>query len=97
MLRLLLFGTFLLAVCVMDDAFAADRDFGKFPLFFVENRGQIDCEEVAYTLHGADTTLFFTPAGITFSLPQAGATRNTRWIVELSFVGADPQVEPLGK
>src|SRR5687768_1369756 len=37
------------------------------PLLFVENRGQMDAR-VAYYIHGRDTSLYFTPQGITLSL-----------------------------
>ncbi|MFH2000276.1 MAG: SBBP repeat-containing protein [Planctomycetota bacterium] len=41
--------------------------FGKLPLYFIENQGQMD-EEVAFYVRGADKTLYFTPSGITFSI-----------------------------
>ena len=41
--------------------------FGKLPLCFVENRGQLD-SHVAYYVQGSDKTLYFTPQGITFAL-----------------------------
>src|SRR5437867_1428411 len=34
--------------------------FGKLPLYFIENRGQVD-DPVAYYVQGRDTTLYFTP------------------------------------
>ena len=50
----------------------ADREtvrttFGKLPLYFVENQG-VYPGEVAFTIQGADKTLFFTPGGITMRL-----------------------------
>jgi len=37
------------------------------PLYFIENRGQAD-PRVAYYVQGADTSVYFTRAGITFAL-----------------------------
>src|SRR6266571_4709888 len=50
---------------------------GKLPLYFVETRGQAD-PRVAYYVQGADTSVYFSRAGITFALtspakPEAGA------------------------
>ena len=43
--------------------------FGKLPLYFVENRGQLD-GQVAYYVQGRDTSLYFTQSGVTFSLTR---------------------------
>ena len=40
---------------------------GQLPLYFIENRGQMD-EEVAYYVQGRDTSLYFTSTGLTFAL-----------------------------
>src|SRR5215510_604453 len=40
---------------------------GKLPLYFIENRGQVDAR-VAYYVQGQNTTLYFTPEGTTFVL-----------------------------
>ena len=49
--------------------------FGKLPLYFVENRGQLD-GEVAYYVQGQDTSLYFTQSGVTFALTKdAGAEK----------------------
>ncbi len=40
---------------------------GKVPLYFIENRGQVDAA-VSYYLEGEDTTAYFTPTGVTFAL-----------------------------
>jgi hypothetical protein len=45
--------------------------FGKLPLYFIENRGQLDAR-VAYYVQGADTTVYFTSDGITFALTGKG-------------------------
>lgn len=44
--------------------------FGKLPLYFIENQGQLD-EQVAYYVQGRDTTLYFTPQGLTFTLSSS--------------------------
>src|SRR4051812_32825447 len=41
--------------------------FGQLPLYFVENRGQID-DRVAYYVAGPDTALYFGAGGVTFGL-----------------------------
>lgn len=41
----------------------------KLPLYFIENRGQVD-ERVAYYVQGRDTTLAFTAEGVTFVFTQ---------------------------
>jgi len=46
---------------------AARMDFGKMPVYFVENRGQVD-ERVAYYVQGKDKSLYFTESGVTFVL-----------------------------
>jgi len=46
------------------------RSFGKMPLYFVENRGQLD-PRVAYSVQGRDTAIYFTREGVTFSLIRA--------------------------
>ncbi|MBN2491776.1 MAG: SBBP repeat-containing protein [Planctomycetes bacterium] len=50
-------------------------------------------DEVAYYLQGADKTLFFTPAGITFRLK--GEDRD--WVVKLEFVGRNAEARPEGQ
>jgi len=65
---------------------------GKFPLYFVENRG-VYPEAVHYYVQGADKTLFFTPGGITFRFQGD----DDAWVVKLDFVGADPGVVPRGE
>ena len=47
-----------------------ERAFGRLPLYFEENRGQVN-ERVAYTIKGADKTVYFTPTGVTFVLTAA--------------------------
>lgn len=75
------------------DAAKIDQAFGKVPLYFIENQGQIQSEDVAYFVQGAEKTLYFTNEGITFSLMG----ENQRWTVKLDFVGANPDVMPRGE
>jgi len=47
----------------LDEPAARDRiveSFGKLPLYFVENHGQLD-ERVAYYIQGSDKTIYFSP------------------------------------
>jgi beta-propeller repeat-containing protein len=46
---------------------AQDDRYGKLPLYFIENRGQVD-ERAEYYLHGKDKSIYFTPHGLVFSL-----------------------------
>jgi hypothetical protein len=46
---------------------ATPEVFGKLPLYFVENRGEVDAR-VAYYVQGRDTTVYFTSDGITVAL-----------------------------
>ncbi len=93
----------------------ADAAYGKMPLYFIPNQGQLD-KQVAYYVQGKDKTIYFTEDGITLALTKAPAhsevsgfpRRNTtlppgaeggaeRWVVKLDFVGANPDVEPVGQ
>jgi hypothetical protein len=80
-----------------------DPNFGKLPLYFVENDGQAD-PQVAYYLLGGSTQVYFTSEGVTFSfikpghsLPMhdLGSTPSQKWVVKLDFVG-DNHVQPAG-
>jgi len=48
-----------------------EENFGKLPLYFIENRGQMD-SRVTYYVKGRDKTLFFTSQGVTFLLRGKG-------------------------
>jgi len=52
------------------------ESFGKLPLYFIENRGQID-ERVAYYVQGRDITAYFTSRGITFALTDKEEQQTT--------------------
>ena len=72
----------------------SNESFGKLPLYFVENRGQLD-KRVGYYIQGRDKTVYFSDTGVTFALhsgsPAASADGSgsaQRYIVKLDFVGA---------
>jgi hypothetical protein len=47
----------------------ADLDFGKMPLFFVPNKGQL-ASQVTFYVQGQDKTLYFAAEGITLMLTK---------------------------
>ena len=51
---------------------ASDAVFSDFPLYFVQNRGQV-AEGVAFYLQGRETSVFFTPQGVTYALTGSPA------------------------
>jgi len=53
-------------------AIKIDRDFGKMPLYFIPNQGQMDAQ-VAYYLQGKDKTIYFTSEGLTYVLSERSA------------------------
>jgi hypothetical protein len=53
-------------------ALKVDRDFGKMPLYFIPNQGQMDAR-VAYYLQGKDKTIYFTSEGLTYVLSERSA------------------------
>ncbi|MEW6743235.1 MAG: SBBP repeat-containing protein [Planctomycetota bacterium] len=61
--------------------------FGKLPLYFVENQGQLR-EQVAFCAQGLDKTIHMTKEGITFSL----GSQEQHWTVKLDFVEANAGV-----
>jgi len=65
-----------------------EQAFSKLPLYFIENQGQIDCDDVAYYVKGADKTLYFKRDGVTFLLRN----KKERWAVKLGFLGANRDV-----
>ena len=44
-----------------------DQNYGKMPLYFIPNKGQMN-KQVAFYIQGKDKTLYFTPEGVTYSL-----------------------------
>ncbi len=78
--------------------------WGKMPLFFIANQGQLD-NRVAYYLPGSDKTLYFTPGGVTIALADIshnhttgsrGEHAHSRYILKLEFMGANA-VRPFGQ
>jgi hypothetical protein len=69
----------------------------NLPLYFIENQGQMD-QRVAYYVQGSDMNLYFTAQGVTFVLrgPGEEADSQERYALKLDFVGADPDVQPVG-
>jgi hypothetical protein len=53
-------------------ALKVDQDFGKMPLYFIPNQGQMDAQ-VAYYLQGKDKTIYFTSEGLTYLLSERRA------------------------
>ena len=49
----------------------ANSNFGRLPLSFVPNRGQMD-KRVSYYVQGKDKTIYFTPEGLTIALQRRG-------------------------
>lgn len=73
-----------------------ESSFGRLPLYFIENRGQMD-EAVSYYVQGLDKTLYFTSRGLSITLKDEAGDPKKRWAVKLDFVGADPSVKPEGE
>ncbi len=82
-----------------------NESFGKLPLYFVENRGQLD-KRVGYYIQGRDKTVYFSDTGVTFALHSGspatsssadGSNSAQRYIVKLDFVGARAGVKPEGR
>src|SRR6266508_6074337 len=94
------------ASLTLESRVAATRALEHMPLYFIENRGQLDAR-VAFYVQGRDTTLYFTAEGMTLVLTEIGDRleraslgRNrqgpppqprTRRPVKLDFVGANPE------
>jgi len=98
-MRYFLFFAFTLLfpiLCIADPTESASRTvdpaFGSLPLYFIENQGQIQ-GEAAYYVKGNDKTVSFTTGGIDFSLTGPEQPCN----VQLDFVGARRDAEPVGK
>ncbi|MFC1979945.1 SBBP repeat-containing protein [Chloroflexota bacterium] len=70
----------------------------KLPLYFIENQGQMD-ERVAYYVQGSNMSLYFTAQGVTFVLRGSGEEADSRqqYALKLEFVGANHDVQPVGK
>jgi hypothetical protein len=56
-----------------------NRDFGKMPLCFIPNEGQLD-GRVNYYVQGQDRTLYFTSGGVTMALSGRSMTSAERFV-----------------
>ena len=71
--------------------------FGKLPLYFVENRGQLDAR-AAYYVQGSDKAIYFTDQGLTLVLNGPGRNpQSESWALKLDFVGARAGARPEGE
>jgi len=68
--------------------------FGKLPLSFIPNRGQID-GPASFYVQGKDKTIYFSPEGVSFVL--GADAPDGRWAVKLEFIGSNPGVRPAGR
>ena len=70
-----------------------DADYGKIPLHFIPNQGQVD-GPAAFYVQGKDKTIYFAPDGLTFVLSGPRESTPERWVVKLDFMDANPEVIP---
>lgn len=76
------------------NAATLESKLARLPLYFVENRGQVD-PQVALYLQGQDKSIYFAPDGVTFALTYQGEPPIAS-NAKLSFVGAN-EVRPVGR
>ena len=69
-----------------------DADFGKMPLYFIPNYGQMD-KQVAYYVQGKDKTLYFTPEGVTLALASPVASEEFPFKTDRRMPSRDLSVE----
>ncbi len=76
----------------------SDQQLGlpRFPLSFIENRGQIE-GDVDYYVLGSSGTVYFNSRGMTLTLQGHDEGRKTRWAVKLDFLDAGGEVDPQGR
>ena len=77
-----------------------DTDWGKMPLYFISNQGQLD-EAVSYYVRGSEKTLYFTEEGLTFTLnapdqDEPSAAPQKTWTLRLDYLEAE-EVTPQGQ
>ena len=74
-----------------------EKDYGKMPLTFIPNKGQMN-KQVYYYIQGKDKTVYFTSEGVTYSLNAKDSSQPSQptrgWVVKLDFVGARKNVKP---
>ncbi len=64
------------------------ENYGKLPLYFVENRGQLDAR-VAYYVQGRDKSIYFTSRGVTYALTGGGEAKSEPRVRQVGFRQAD--------
>lgn len=74
-------------------------DFGRLPLQFIPNEGQVR-GPAAFSVQGKARTVYFAAEGLTFVLGGAGEAGPgrpdaARWVVKLDFVDANPKAAPV--
>lgn len=69
--------------------------FGRLPLSFEENRGQVK-GGVRFLSRGKGYTIFLTPTEAVFSLKQASESARSRDVLRMKFAGANPEPEIRG-
>jgi hypothetical protein len=78
------------------DRAAIAQALEELPLYFIQNQGQLD-PRAAFYLSGRTMSLYFSQAGLTYALSGAGtATPASRWVVQQTFVEANPNVSIQG-
>ena len=61
-----------------------DKDYGKMPLAFIPNKGQMD-KQVYFYLQGKDKSVYFTSTGLTYTLAgPTGSRPARRWTTPTS-------------
>ena len=79
------------ASLALESRVAATRALEHMPLYFIENRGQLDAR-VAFYVQGRDTTLYFTAEGMTLALTeQKRGEGETRDRLERASLGRNRQ------
>lgn len=61
----------------------------RFPLYFVENRGQVD-SRAQYYIHGSDKIFYFGSEGVTLVLSEAAGRRSPRTSVASASLSGEP-------
>lgn len=74
-------------------------DFGRLPLQFIPNEGQVR-GPADFSVQGKARTVYFAAEGLTFVLGGAGeagpgSPDAARWVVKLDFVDANPKAAPV--
>jgi hypothetical protein len=83
--------------------------YGNLPLYFIENRGQTD-SRVGYYSQGAESSVYFTRHGVTFSLADTASDlaqvshrrerrreiSTERWKLKLDFIDSNPDLRLRG-